>query len=71
MQTLESRHKQDLEVVRRQGDKYREELAITKAKLFLDQISLTLKVVAEYPDMVEDNNTMVMQIEEKDRLLDL
>ncbi len=67
MKTLEMRHKQELEATRRQGEKYREELAIAKAKLFLDQISLTLKVVAEYPDMVEDNKMMALQIEEKDQ----
>lgn len=53
-------------MVKRQGDKYREELAITRAKLFLDQISITLKVVPEYPDMLEDNREMAILIEEKD-----
>jgi hypothetical protein len=63
---LENRHRQELEVVKRQGDKYREELAIMRAKLFLDQISITLKVVPEYPDMLEDNREMAILIEEKD-----
>ena len=53
-------------MVKRQEDKYREELAITRAKLFLDQISITLKVVPEYPDMLEDNREMAILIEEKD-----
>jgi inosine/xanthosine triphosphate pyrophosphatase family protein len=64
---LENRHRQELESVKRQGDKYWEELAITRAKLFLDQISLTLKVVPEYPDMLEDNREMAVLIEEKDK----
>jgi hypothetical protein len=63
---LENRHRQELEVVKRQGDKYQEELAIMRAKLFLDQISITLKVVPEYPDMLEDNREMAILIEEKD-----
>ena len=34
-----------------------------KAKLYLDTLTLDLKVVAEYPDMVEENNSLLEKIE--------
>ena len=47
----------------------RQEIAVLKAKLYLDQISLSFNIVAEYPDMVEDNRDMLKQIELKDQQL--
>lgn len=37
-----------------------------KAKLHLDLFSLEMHVVAEYPDMVEENNELYDKIDEMD-----
>ena len=35
-----------------------DELGVLKAKLYLDLIAIDCKVVAEYPDMVDENNQL-------------
>ncbi len=48
-----------------------EEVAVVKAKLFLDQVQISLKVVADYPDMVEENKELLQTIEEQEKTLRL
>ena len=33
-------------------------MGILKAKLYLDTLSMNIKVVAEYPDLVEENHEL-------------
>jgi hypothetical protein len=35
-----------------------EEVGVLKAKLYLDQIAISLKIVPEYPDLMEDHQTI-------------
>ncbi len=48
-----------------------EEVAVVKAKLFLDQVQISLKVVADYPDMVEENKELLQTIDEQEKTLKL
>lgn len=47
-----------------------EEVGVLKAKLYLDQIHLSFKIVPEYPDLVEENNTLEYQVEQKDFVIE-
>lgn len=40
-----------------------EELGILKAKLNLDMINLEIKLVAEYPDLVDENNSLYEELD--------
>ena len=64
MSALSQKVKAETEVIKKDLEKRTEEVAVLKAKLFLDQIQITLKVVAEYPDMVEENNELMRGISE-------
>jgi cell division septum initiation protein DivIVA len=46
-----------------------EEVAVVKAKLFLDQVQISLKVVADYPDMVEENKELLQSIDEQEKTI--
>jgi hypothetical protein len=35
-----------------------QEIGILKAKIHLDMVEMSIKVVAEYPDLVEENNEL-------------
>ena len=48
-----------------------EEVAVVKAKLFLDQVQISFKVVADYPDMVEENKEHLQTIDEQEKTLKL
>ena len=48
-----------------------EEVAVVKAKLFLDQVQISLKVVADYPDMVEENKELMQTIDEQEKTIKL
>lgn len=39
-----------------------EEVGVLKAKLYLDQISINFKIVAEYPDLLEENFTLESEL---------
>jgi hypothetical protein len=41
-----------------------EEMAVLKAKLTLDMLEYHVNVVAEYPDLVDENNQLYDQIDE-------
>jgi hypothetical protein len=71
MSALSQKAKAETEVIKKDLEKRTEEVAILKAKLFLDQIQITLKVVAEYPDMVEENNELMRGISEQEKTLEL
>lgn len=43
------------ETLRKQLRQREEEVGVLRAKQFLDLFSLNIKLVPEYPDMVEDN----------------
>ena len=39
-----------------------EEVGVLKAKLYLDQIQVNFKIVAEYPDLLEENCALEQEI---------
>ena len=41
-----------------------EEMGVLRAKLMLDLIEFEVNVVAEYPDMVEENNNLLAEVDE-------
>jgi hypothetical protein len=46
------------ESLKKQLNKREEEIGVLRAKLFLDMYSLNIKIVPEYPDMVEENRDL-------------
>jgi hypothetical protein len=46
-----------------------EEMAVLKAKLTLDMFEYHVNVVAEYPDLVDENNQLYDQIDEIKKVL--
>lgn len=40
-----------------------EEMGILRAKINLDMINLEIKLVSEYPDLVEENNSLYEQLD--------
>ena len=40
-----------------------EEIGVLKAKLYLDLLNIQMNVVAEYPDMVDENNELYSKID--------
>jgi len=40
-------------------------MGILRAKIHLDMIEMNIKVVAEYPDLVEENNRLYLKVDEK------
>ena len=48
-----------------------EEVAVVKAKLFLDQVQISFKFVADYPDMVEENRELLQTIDEQEKTIKL
>jgi hypothetical protein len=42
-------------------------LGVLRAKLHLDLINIDFKIVAEYPDMVEENNSLYAKIEQMEK----
>lgn len=47
-----------------------EEIGVLRAKLNLDLIEYKVQLVAEYPDMVEDNNHLHAQVEHLNTQID-
>jgi hypothetical protein len=45
-------------------------MKILKAKLFLDLVDIKINVVAEYPDLVEENNDLLKEMEKQGDELD-
>jgi hypothetical protein len=45
-------------------EKKGEEIGVLRAKINLDLIDMKLTIVAEYPDLVEDNNHLIQRIEQ-------
>ena len=39
------------------------ELGVVKAKLHLDLLNLDIQIMAEYPDMVDENNELYQKID--------
>ena len=54
------------EQLKRQMQGRDEEVGVLKAKLYLDQISINLKIVAEYPDLLEENYTLDSEVQKKE-----
>ena len=50
------------EQLKRQMKGRDEEVGVLKAKLYLDQISINFKIVAEYPDLLEENFTLESEL---------
>ena len=46
------------ETLKKQLRQREEEAGVLKAKLFLDMCTINLKVVPEYPDMLEENREL-------------
>jgi hypothetical protein len=54
------------EVLKKQLRQREEEAGVLKAKLYLDMYTVSLKIVPEYPDLVEENQILQKEIDEKD-----
>jgi len=55
--------KDKIREIERLYDSRKDELCILKAKLHLDLIAVDLKIIPEFPDLVEENFTLVKKIE--------
>ena len=47
-----------------------EEAGVLRAKLFLDMYTVNLKIVPEYPDLVEENQLLTKDVSDKDQMLE-
>jgi hypothetical protein len=54
------------EVLKKQLRQREEEAGVLRAKLFLDMYTVNLKIVPEYPDLLEENQLLNQDISDKD-----
>jgi len=47
-----------------------EEIGILKAKITLDMIQLNMRLVPEYPDLVDESHELLALVEEKQKLIE-
>ena len=52
-------YKLDNEIMKKQLRQREEEAGVLRAKLFLDMYTVNLKIVPEYPDLVEENRELI------------
>ncbi len=58
-----------MDQMRKDLDKRTEEAGVLKAKLFLDLVQISFKIVPEYPDMLEENNELLKGIGEMEKTI--
>lgn len=67
----EIRAKSENEGMKKELARKTEELAIVKAKMYLDQLQIEFRLVPEYPDMVEENQELNRGLEEQEKTIEL
>lgn len=63
--------RQEMDLMKRDLDKRTEEAGVLKAKLFLDLVQISFKIVPEYPDMVEENHELQRGLAEMEKTIEL
>jgi hypothetical protein len=61
--TCEQRVRSEVAMVEKDLESTRNQLQVMRAKLFLDQLSISFKIVPEYPDLVDENKDLHRQVQ--------
>lgn len=59
----------EIETIKKQLSKKTDELSIMRAKMYLDMVQVNLKIVPEYPDLMEETNQIKKELAQKDSIL--